>query len=295
MIEYEEGHFEGIIVMVDFHNIAVRNAFIVVNADPEENRSWIKWRAKMIDTIIDLVGKFKAKRLIIAVDSATKKYWRHDVYPEYKANRSMYKKEAKVDFDSLNSAMDNLIDDIKNILPIYVVRIDGSESDDIIAVLTKYHGGSADIVIVSSDKDFCQLTTKFHGVKQYDLSKRKFIMVPNPIDHIDVKVLTGDRGDGIPPVKRGIGPKTAQKYVKSGVNMMESSDKELVSNYKRNRVLIDFDFIPENVSGDIRTAYLGITPSELDPMTAYSWVTRNCSESGELKWQQYSGLFNELI
>lgn len=294
-IQFEDGHFDGTIVLIDFMNIAIRNAFIAVSKDPEDNRRWTIWADKTIGNIIDMVSKFKADRLVICVDSKGSGYWRKEVFPEYKAHRSKYRKDAKIDFSSLNDAITSFVERVSKILTnVYVMRIDRAESDDLIAVITKHHGSQAKIVIVSGDRDFCQLQTRFHDVHQFDWTQKKFVLVPDPLNHIDQKVITGDRNDGIPPIKRGMGPKTAKKYIDSGVNIMECSDKQMVDNYKRNRLLIDFDFIPDDIRDEILSEYKSKSISPLNPGLVFSFINKISPENGAMKWQMNHHIFNSL-
>ena len=86
------------------------------------------------------------------------------------------------------------------------------------------------------------------------VTRREKISI-NPQRDLEIKIITGDINDGIPSIKRGMGIKTAEKLIDSRSDLSDNSDSLLVKNYKRNRVLIDFEFIPKSIRLSIIDAY----------------------------------------
>jgi len=137
--------------------------------------------------------------------------FRKEIYDDYKANRS--------------EMPDDLVPQIPYIkqlseaLGIPMFERAGFEADDLIGTLAHYgQTHKMQVVIVSGDKDFCQLINK--NVTMYDTMKdlvtdeakvlEKYgIPAENFIDYL---ALCGDSSDNIPGVK-GIGPKGAQKLI----------------------------------------------------------------------------------
>lgn len=143
---------------------------------------------------------------IVSVFDAGKKNFRHDLYPEYKANRAKCP-------DELALQMPYFRDFVKA-LGIKVLEKEGFEADDIIATITKK--GQAlgfNIEIVTADKDLMQLVNNDVTIwdtmkdKHYDTEgvKEKFGVYPK--DVLNYLALVGDASDNVPGVK-GIGPKT---------------------------------------------------------------------------------------
>lgn len=276
----DESEFNGKILIVDFSNLAVRNAFCIVSSKPMDHGVWIDWYDMTLSGILGLITKFKADRVVIAQDCRGTS-WRKDKFPEYKANRD----KTKLDFDSLEKAMDNMCNELQENLPFYCVRVDKCEGDDVIASIAKYHGGKSEIIIASSDRDFNQLL-QYPNVKRYDLIQHCFAEVMNPKADIEIKIITGDKNDNIPPIKRGYGPKTASKLYLDGVNFLESDDKELSENFLRNKLLIDFDFIPSSINDSVIKAYKDIKITKKKTNDIWSYVASKSPDSGLAKFQQ---------
>jgi hypothetical protein len=60
------------------------------------------------------------------------------------------------------------------------------------------------ILIISSDGDFLQLqmynSHSQYTVKQYNPTQKKFLISENPLEELKQKIITGDKGDGIPNI-----------------------------------------------------------------------------------------------
>jgi len=148
--------------------------------------------------------------LAVVFDSKAKTF-RHDMYPEYKANRDTPPEELAEQFPYFEPLVEafNMVS----------LRQDGFEADDIIGTLAKMgeQAGMA-VTIVSGDKDMMQLISP--NVHMLDTMKDKRFKKPEVIDKfgvppekvIEVMGLMGDSSDNIPGVK-GVGPKTATELI----------------------------------------------------------------------------------
>lgn len=145
------------------------------------------------------------------VFDAKGKNFRHDIFPDYKANRPPMPDELRVQIEPL-------LDIIKAMgLPLIV--IDGVEADDVIGALS-VDGEKLgyDVLISTGDKDMAQLVTEKVTLintmtnKRMDIAgvKEKFDVMPEQI--IDYLALMGDKVDNIPGVPK-CGPKTASKWI----------------------------------------------------------------------------------
>jgi DNA polymerase I len=163
--------------------------------------------------------KDKAPKRIAVVFDARGPTFRHEKFPEYKANRP-----------AMPDDLAGQIPRIHEIVEAYrlpSLSVPGVEADDIIATLTRQARQKGwDVVIVSSDKDLMQLVGE--GVLMWDPQKdvlydpeqvKKKTGVP-PERLRDYLALVGDTADNIPGV-RGIGQKTASQLLERFASLEE--------------------------------------------------------------------------
>lgn len=205
--------------------------------------------------------------LVICCDG--KKYWRKDFFPNYKASRKKAREESDLDWKLIFDTMSEIRDDLKENFPYKVMHIDTAEADDIIAVLTKStqeFGCHEEVMIVSSDKDFKQLH-KYDNVRQYSPIQKKQVTIaareihPFTVEH----VVRGDSGDGIPNIlstddiflvegrQTPVSKKRLQEFIDNGFDACKNDVER--RNWHRNTTLVNFDFIPEQVSTEILDSY----------------------------------------
>ncbi|MCX7337851.1 MAG: DNA polymerase I [Alphaproteobacteria bacterium] len=148
---------------------------------------------------------------IAVVFDAGRQTFRHDIYPQYKANRL----ETPVDL----IPQFPLIREACRAFAIPSVEQAGYEADDLLAsyALTATNDGYQ-VIIVSSDKDLMQLVndhvTLLDPIKNKVIDRdgvfEKFGVYPDHV--IDVQALAGDSTDNVPGVP-GIGIKTAAELI----------------------------------------------------------------------------------
>ena len=147
---------------------------------------------------------------IVAVFDSGQKNFRHQLYPQYKANRSSPPSEL---IEQLKRSKE-----IVEALSIQFLDIVGYEADDIIATLCKQYENEFECTIISSDKDLMQLinskTKMYDSMKKilYDCKNVKKKLLVEASQVIDYLSLVGDASDNIPGVK-SIGPKTAVELI----------------------------------------------------------------------------------
>ena len=149
--------------------------------------------------------------LVVALDAKGGSF-RHEIYPEYKANRVEPPEDLIPQFALMREALDAF--------GLHSVEVPGFEADDIIASLAhEAHKDGARVTIVSSDKDMMQLiedgaVTLWDPMKNRTLDssavQEKFGVTPERV--IDVQALAGDSSDNIPGVPK-IGPKIAAELI----------------------------------------------------------------------------------
>lgn len=250
-------------------------------------------RHMVLNSLRALVKKFRSEygtEVIIACDSGS--YWRKGVFPAYKANRKKKRDISGIDWKLVFKALNKIKSEIKVFFPYKLIEVDGAEADDVIAVLVKKHAGlleSSDdgsfgfaakanpILIVSGDNDFFQLHD-LPGVKQFSNTKKEFLGVPNVGLFLKEKIIRGEAKDkdGIPNImsedeifltekrQSPVTQKRLDEFMAMTIDQLESTTK-----FARNRLLIDFNYIPENITTDIVAAYGVAKPGPKNMLLQY--------------------------
>ena len=198
--------------------------------------------------VFQLIEEENPDYLVAAFDSKGKNF-RHELYEDYKANRSAMPDEIQTQLPYLWELLDAM--------NIPTLRVDGVEADDIIGTVAKMcDQDNLQCNIVSGDKDFMQLINDKTFLYAPQARKRakeifnkkkvleKWGVGPEHI--IDLLGLMGDSSDNVPGVQ-GVGPKTAMKLIQdfgSIENIYEEIDnienekmKEKLLNSKENALL----------------------------------------------------------
>lgn len=149
--------------------------------------------------------------IFVCVFDASRKTFRQDIYPEYKANRD----ETPADLITQSVMVQRGLTE----MGVPVLCIPNVEADDVIATLATRECKIADKTrIMTGDKDLMQLVSNciflYDGMKQKTIGRdeviEKFGVPPERV--VDVQSLMGDSSDNVPGV-RGIGPKKAAELI----------------------------------------------------------------------------------
>jgi 5'-3' exonuclease len=243
------------------------------------------WRHLTIQSIMALVDKKQYDEVIIGYD-ARGGYWRHDVYPAYKANRKKGRDDSTLDFEDFLPELARFYDEFKEMFPVFThLNIPAAEADDIAAVMAKESSIRGDkITLVSSDKDYHQLL-QYEGVSIWDPIKRKMIKSLNPIGDLRVKCVMGDKGDNIFAVRPNTGPVRAAKMIDSGEldmimdkyykdeSTLLEEEKELATKYIMNTTLIDFASIPVPMKNAILESHRSYTHGTVNQGAIIKWMS----------------------
>jgi len=150
-------------------------------------------------------------RHIAVIFDAKGPTFRHELFPEYKANRPPMPRE-------LSGQVEAILEFVK-LMGLPLLQVPGVEADDVIGTLSRQaEEQDMDCVISTGDKDLAQLVTEHTSLvntmtdEHLDQAsvKEKFGVRPDQI--IDYLSLTGDKSDNIPGVDK-CGPKTAVKWL----------------------------------------------------------------------------------
>lgn len=269
--EYEREK-EGV-ALLDFSQIALATA--LNNFEDKDKITISMMRHLVLTSIKKNVTTFRKQgytKFIICIDNAKSGYWRRDYAYYYKKNRGKAREESKWDWEGYFNASHQVTEELIKYMPYITMNIDKIEADDHIAVLTKKLSLEGHpVLIISSDGDFTQLH-KYPNVKQWSPMQKKWVKIKSGSAEIDcmTKILKGDKKDNVaavkvrsdfwftkidgertPSIKTALVEEIANDREKAQTLLTEAEYKR----YQENLVLIDFDYIPEEIASSILDYY----------------------------------------
>lgn len=164
----------------------------------------------MINMLKRLLKDHETQFMAVVMDAKGKTF-RHDKYPQYKANRPPMPDDLRYQKEYLEQ--------IIPALGLTTLSVPGVEADDVIGTLAVQGAASGFFVeVISSDKDLAQLVNSsivmVDTMKNSRLDsqgvKAKFGVRPELI--VDYLALVGDASDNIPGIPK-VGPKTAAAWL----------------------------------------------------------------------------------
>lgn len=210
----------------------IYRAYYAFIKNPRINSKGLNTSAVMgfVNTINDVINREKPAYIGVAFDPSGPTF-RHEMYPEYKAQREACPEDIKKSVP--------IIKQILHAMNIPVLEMAGYEADDVIGTLAKKAGemGNIDTFMITPDKDYGQLVEenvrmyrpRFGG--GYEIMGPKEVMekygISSPLQVIDLLGLMGDASDNIPGCP-GVGEKTAIKLISdfgSIENLLQSTDQ----------------------------------------------------------------------
>lgn len=265
-------------MLVDLNQVLIANLLQnIKHVDSELNEDLV--RHMSINTIRSNIKQFKSKYSEIVLCCDSKHYWRRDRFAFYKSHRKHDREASGLDWDMIFTVMNSIRDELRENFPYKVLNVDGAEADDVIAVLTARLAPHKPVLILSSDKDFGQLQ-KYPNVTQYSPILKRFIKIDNPAVFVREHIIKGDRGDGIPNILSNdnvfvIGERQKPVTSKKLTEWIQKDPTEFCTSetmlrcYHRNRLLIDFDYIPSEVQQSIVDAFESSKPATKQRMLDY--------------------------
>ena len=212
--------------------------------------------------------------MVIACDARS--YWRKEVFAHYKASRAKNREKSDLDWKFVFETLAFIREDLEKYFPYKIVIADRCEADDVIAVLTKWVQSNElttsglfeepqKVLVVSSDKDFKQLQ-KYSTVRQWSPMQKKFVEGGKPGEYLIEHIVRGDSGDGIPNLfskddvfvnaedrQTPVTAKKLARFMEGGFDACENDEER--RNWQRNQLLVDFEFIPEDITKTIIDTY----------------------------------------
>lgn len=252
-------------ILVDLNQVLISNLMQQINSNPKIKLDEDLIRHMVLNSLRSYTKQFKQKYGSIVICCDSKKYWRREVFPFYKSNRKKDRDASALDWTSIFEILNKIRDELKEYFPGRVIEVEGAEADDIIGTLAVRASANEEVLILSSDKDFVQLQ-KYPNVSQYSPILKRYIQTDNPQQYIKEHIIRGDRGDGIPNFLSAdntfaLGERQKTINSKKLAEWIAKSPEEFCTNdtmlrgYKRNQMLVDLDYIPENIRTKIVEAY----------------------------------------
>ena len=210
------------LLLLDGHSLAYR-AFYALPVDnfmtsTGQHTNAIYGFASMV---INLIRDEKPTHIATAFD-VSRKTFRSEKFPDYKANRATTPDEFRSQISYINELLDALR------IPHF--ELEGYEADDVIATFVDRFKKDCDIIICTGDRDSFQLVSESVTV----LYPKKGVtelarMTPDavfekygltPAQYPDFAALRGDPSDNLPSIP-GVGEKTATKWIQEFGSLKE--------------------------------------------------------------------------
>lgn len=215
--------------LIDAYALIYRSYYAFIKS-PRINSKGLNTSAVMgfCNTLNEVLTKEKPTHIGVAFDHG--KTFRHDAFPDYKAQREETPEDIKLSVP--------LIKQVLEAMRIPILQVDGFEADDIIGtVATRFGADGIDTFMLTPDKDYGQLIgpnvfmyRPRHG-GGYEILGEKEVGekygIPTPAQVIDLLALMGDSADNFPGCP-GVGEKTAAKLINqfgSIDNMLQHTDE----------------------------------------------------------------------
>ena len=215
--------------LIDAYALIYRSYYAFIK-NPRRNSKGLNTSAIMgfCNTLNEVLTKEKPTHIGVAFDHG--KTFRHDAFPEYKAQREETPEDIKLSVP--------LIKQVLEAMHIPILQVENFEADDIIGTIaTRFGADGIDTFMLTPDKDYGQLIgpnifmyRPRHGggyetLGEQEIAAKYGIAIPAQV--IDLLALMGDTADNFPGCP-GVGEKTAAKLI----NEFGSIDNMLEHTYE---------------------------------------------------------------
>ena len=277
-------------IIIDYSQTIISNLMAEIGSRTDVELDVNLLRHMVINTIRSHKVKFGREygEIVIACDS--KKYWRKQVFPYYKANRKKAREDSGFNWPVIFDAINLIKEELRDNFPYKVIEVEGAEADDVIASIVYWsldndlnEGGlfptPNPLLIISGDHDFNQLQ-RYEHVKQYSPVQKKFVKPDTTPERAVLEhIIKGDKGDGVPNVltaddaivngerQRPVSSKKLDEWVNDPSTMPK--DETFVRNYQRNRLLVDLSYIPSEIQDTIINTFTNYTLNDRSKILNY--------------------------
>ena len=215
--------------LIDAYALIYRSYYALIK-NPRINSKGVNTSAIMgfCNTLNEVLTKENPTHIAVAFDHGLT--FRHEAFPEYKAQREETPEDIKLSVPYIKQILEAM--------RIPILQVDGFEADDIIGTVATLAGSKGiTTFMLTPDKDYGQLIRENvymyrprHG-GGYDVVGMNEVEdrygIPTPAQVIDLLALMGDSADNFPGCP-GVGEKTAAKLINqfgSIDNMLEHTDQ----------------------------------------------------------------------
>jgi 5'-3' exonuclease len=232
--------------------------------DPYQNEAFVeKFKKTHVENLKQIPKRLKLSKnvnpiVIVGKDCKRENIWRMALFDKYKTNRANGKENGFMGGPFFKMAYEQEL--------FYkgganaILKHPNLEADDCIAIsvknlLNRYP--ACHIYIITSDKDYLQL--KAPNVHLYNLAYKNIAenksSTGDAQNDLEIKIIMGDTSDNIPSVFPKCGPKTAQKCIDDPAFFQKKMDNnpEYYKQYELNKILVNFDNIPENLVEEFKS------------------------------------------
>ncbi|MFE5847717.1 DNA polymerase I [Streptomyces niveus] len=257
------------LLLMDGHSMAYRAFFALpaenfTTASGQPTNAVYGFASMLANTLRDEAPTHFA----VAFD-VSRKTWRSEEFPEYKANRSKTPDEFKGQVE--------LIGELLDAMHAHRFAIEGFEADDVIATLaTQAEEAGFEVLIVTGDRDSFQLITEHttvlyptKGVSEltrFTPAKVHEKYGLTPAQYPDFAALRGDPSDNLPSIPK-VGEKTAAKWINqfgSLADLVERADEVKGKVGESLREHLDSVKLNRHLTELVRTVELTKTPQDLE-------------------------------
>ncbi|MEV8288851.1 DNA polymerase I [Streptomyces niveus] len=257
------------LLLMDGHSMAYRAFFALpaenfTTASGQPTNAVYGFASMLANTLRDEVPTHFA----VAFD-VSRKTWRSEEFPEYKANRSKTPDEFKGQVE--------LIGELLDAMRAHRFAIEGFEADDVIATLaTQAEEAGFEVLIVTGDRDSFQLITEHttvlyptKGVSELTRFTPEKVYEKyglTPAQYPDFAALRGDPSDNLPSIPK-VGEKTAAKWINqfgSLADLVERADEVKGKVGESLREHLDSVKLNRHLTELVRTVELTKTPQDLE-------------------------------
>lgn len=202
--------------LIDAYALIYRSYFAFIR-NPRFNSKGVNTSATLgfANTLVQLLESEKPEYIGVVFDMP-KPTFRHEMFPEYKANRQEMPEDLRKSIPYIRKMIEAF--------RIPIIEMEGYEADDVIGTLARKASGEGyTTFMMTPDKDYAQLVSdtifmykpgkagndnEIWGVEEV----KKNFELQAPVQVIDLLGLMGDSSDNIPGCP-GIGTKNAQKLI----------------------------------------------------------------------------------
>lgn len=190
------------------------------------------WEYHVIEKLREICVRFSVDRVIISQDGGYD--YRTKIYPGYKKNRattrSKWTEAEQKTYGDFRKASFSFAKDVLPLTGFKTIRVQGCESDDLVAYLARHLDKTKhQILVLSGDKDYYQMLEPNVVIASYVEIKKEVSPLPASVwmnakkfeekyslsvaQWIHAKSLQGDNGDGVSGAATKLGEVTATKLL----------------------------------------------------------------------------------